>query len=71
MYRKDFLIKLSKMPQTYLEKIESLEQLRVLEKGYKLLVVETKCKDARMRGMSVDTPEDLVKAERFFKELNN
>ncbi len=41
-YRKDFLLKISKMPQGYLEKIESLEQLRVLEKGYRILVVETK-----------------------------
>jgi 3-deoxy-manno-octulosonate cytidylyltransferase (CMP-KDO synthetase) len=63
VYRKDFLLEISKIPQGYLEKIESLEQLRVLEKGYKILVVETKAD--RAAGMSVDTPEDLKRVERL------
>ena len=71
LYRKDFLLKLSKLPQTYLEKIELLEQLRVLEKGYKILVVESKCKDIATRGFMVDTPEDLIKAEELMKKLYN
>jgi len=66
-YRKDFLLKISKMPQGYLEKIESLEQLRVLEKGYRILVVETKMDKAA--GVSVDTPEDLEKVERLINEM--
>jgi 3-deoxy-manno-octulosonate cytidylyltransferase (CMP-KDO synthetase) len=66
VYRKDFLLKISKMPQGYLEKIESLEQLRVMEKGYKILVVETKTD--RTAGISVDTPEDLKKVERVIKQ---
>jgi len=67
VYRKDFLLKISKMPQGYLEKIESLEQLRVLEKGYRILVVETKMDKAA--GVSVDTPEDLKKVERLINEM--
>ena len=70
IYRRDFLLMISKLPQTYLEKVESLEQLRVLEKGYKIFVVESKCKNAAVRGFMVDTPEDLIKAERLIKELS-
>ncbi len=68
VYRKDFLLKISKLPQTYLEKIEMLEQLRVMEKGYKIKVVETKSEHAA--GVSVDTPEDLLKVEKLIKEMN-
>ena len=67
VYRKDFLLKISKIPQGYLEKIESLEQLRVMERGYKILVVETKT--ARTAGISVDTPEDLKKVERVLNQM--
>jgi 3-deoxy-manno-octulosonate cytidylyltransferase (CMP-KDO synthetase) len=45
-----------------------LEQLRVMEKGYKIKVIETKSN--RSRGVSVDTPEDLIKVEKLIKELN-
>jgi len=68
VYRKDFLLEISKMPQTILEKIEMLEQLRVLEKGYKIKVIETRCD--RNSGISVDTPEDLDKVERIIKAKN-
>jgi len=68
VYRKDFLLEISKLPQSYLEKIEMLEQLRVLEKGYRMKVVETKSDDAA--GVSVDTPEDLAKVEKLIKEMN-
>ncbi len=67
VYRKEFLLKVSKMPQGYLEEIESLEQLRVLEKGYKILVVETKMDKAA--GISVDTPEDLERVERLINKM--
>ena len=63
VYQKDFLHKITKLPQSELEKIEMLEQLRVLENGYKILVVETKCD--RASGVSVDTPEDLANVEKI------
>lgn len=53
-YRRDFLNHLTTLPQTPLEKIESLEQLRVLEHGYRIKMVETTYPPE-----SVDTPEDL------------
>ena len=68
VYRKDFLLEISKMPQTTLEKIEMLEQLRVLEQGYRIKVIETRCD--RISGISVDTPEDLDKVEKIIKEMN-
>lgn len=37
-YRRDFLLKLASLPRTPLERIESLEQLRVLESGYRIAV---------------------------------
>ena len=55
-YRKHFLLKYAKMPQTYLEKFEKLEQLRVLEQGYKIKMAETE-----FDSISVDTPADLEK----------
>jgi 3-deoxy-manno-octulosonate cytidylyltransferase (CMP-KDO synthetase) len=65
VYRKDFLQKLAEMPMGYLETIESLEQLRVLEKGYKILVLETKAD--KVTGMSVDTPADIEKIKLVMK----
>lgn len=55
-YRKDFLLKFTRLAPTRLEKIEKLEQLRVLEAGYKIKTVET---DRETIG--VDTAADLAK----------
>lgn len=68
VYRRDFLIKLAALPPTVLEQIESLEQLRVLEHGYKLRVVETKVHDNAFSGFSVDTEQDLLRAEEMLRE---
>jgi 3-deoxy-manno-octulosonate cytidylyltransferase (CMP-KDO synthetase) len=65
-YRRDFLLKYSGLPQTPLEKLESLEQLRVLEHGYRLRVVETR---QPYVPLSVDTPEDLEKARELAGRL--
>jgi 3-deoxy-manno-octulosonate cytidylyltransferase (CMP-KDO synthetase) len=54
VYRKNFLLELADMPQTSLERIEGLEQLRVLENGFKIKVIETD-----YNSISVDTPRDL------------
>ncbi len=55
-YRKSFLLKLAKMAPTPLEKAEKLEQLRVLENGYRIKMVKT-----RYDCIEVDTPADIRK----------
>jgi 3-deoxy-manno-octulosonate cytidylyltransferase (CMP-KDO synthetase) len=62
VYRKDFLLEYTKMPDTPLGESEVLEQLKVLENGYKIFVVETKAD--RITGLNVDTPEDLLRVEK-------
>jgi 3-deoxy-manno-octulosonate cytidylyltransferase (CMP-KDO synthetase) len=64
-YRKGFLLKYAGLPQTPLEKLESLEQLRVLEHGYRLRVVETR---QDYIPLSVDTPEDLERARALARK---
>ena len=61
-YRKEFLLKYANMKQTSLEKTESLEQLRLLENGYKIGVVTVKS-----YGIGVDTQEDLEKVIEYIK----
>lgn len=53
-YRYDFLKKYVKLEQTALEKVESLEQLRILENGFKI-----KCALVDYTAIGVDTKEDL------------
>ena len=64
-YRKDFLLKLTKLPPTPLERIESLEQLRALENGYKIKVILTR---KEYIPLSIDTEEDLKKAREYIKK---
>lgn len=63
-YRKDFLKKFVSWPAGRLEEIEKLEQLRVLERGYPIQVIETK-----QDFISVDTAEDLKQAERLLNKF--
>jgi 3-deoxy-manno-octulosonate cytidylyltransferase (CMP-KDO synthetase) len=56
VYRRDFLIRYARMPQTSLECAEKLEQLRALENGYRIRVVETE-----YESIGVDSPPDLEK----------
>lgn len=56
-YTKDFLFTYKNLPSSILEKTERLEQLRVLEEGFRIKVIETK-----FETVGVDTPEDLEKA---------
>ena len=56
VYRRDFLIQYARMPQTRLEQAEKLEQLRVLENGHRIRVVETE-----YESIGVDSPLDLEK----------
>jgi 3-deoxy-manno-octulosonate cytidylyltransferase (CMP-KDO synthetase) len=55
VYRREFLLQFSQMSPTYLELSEKLEQLRVLENGYRIKVVETS-----HESIGVDTPADLA-----------
>jgi len=57
-YKKDALIGFTKLPQSKLEKIEKLEQLRYLENGIRIKMAETD-----YNNIAIDTPEDLEKAK--------
>jgi len=61
-YTKAFLLKFSKMERSALEMSESLEQLRVLENGYKIKVKET-----LYETIGVDTPEQLKEVEKAYE----
>jgi len=62
-YTKDFLFTYKNLPTGNLEKAESLEQLRVLEEGFRIKVIET---DYDTFG--VDTPEDLEKVKEYLNK---
>ena len=57
-YRKNFLVTFTKLPYGVLEGAEKLEQLRALEHGFKIRVVETP-----FDSTEVDTPEDIKVVE--------
>ncbi|MFC1869234.1 3-deoxy-manno-octulosonate cytidylyltransferase [Thermodesulfobacteriota bacterium] len=62
VYRMDFLLKFSRLTGGVLEAAEKLEQLRALEHGYRIKVVET-----GSDSIEVDTPEDIKKVESLIK----
>ena len=62
VYRRDFLLKYPALPVGPLERAERLEQLRALENGYRIRVVETECES-----LGVDTPEDLERVCKLFE----
>jgi 3-deoxy-manno-octulosonate cytidylyltransferase (CMP-KDO synthetase) len=68
VYRREFLRTLASLSPTPLEREESLEQLRVLEHGYKIRVVKTSCEDSQFVGFGVDTEEDVRRAEEMLRE---
>lgn len=57
-YRRDFLLRFAALEPGILEGIEKLEQLRALEHGYRIRVVESAAPS-----LEVDTPEDLELAD--------
>ena len=63
-YRREVLAEVTQLPQSNLEKAESLEQLRWLENGYRIRVGLTD-----VETVGIDTPEDLQRAEEFLKTL--
>lgn len=60
VYRREFLLEFTRMPQTRLERIEMLEQLRALENGARIKVVE-----AAGTSIGVDTAEDLERVREI------
>jgi len=64
VYRRDFLLEYAAMPQTFLEISEKLEQLRAIENGTRIRVVETE-----FESIGVDTPDDLAKAQERYRIL--
>jgi 3-deoxy-manno-octulosonate cytidylyltransferase (CMP-KDO synthetase) len=60
VYKRTFLLELARLPQTPLELAEGLEQLRVLEHGFRIVTVETTAET-----IGVDTPEDLERVRRL------
>jgi 3-deoxy-manno-octulosonate cytidylyltransferase (CMP-KDO synthetase) len=62
VYRRDFLLGYPSLPVGPLEQAERLEQLRALENGHRIRVVETDCES-----LGVDTPQDLERVSRLFE----
>jgi 3-deoxy-manno-octulosonate cytidylyltransferase (CMP-KDO synthetase) len=62
-YQKDFLQKFCRIPPSRLEKTEKLEQLRALENGYRIKIIENK-----FSTLSVDLPEDIIRVENLLKD---
>ena len=64
-FKRETLLNITKLAPSELEKTESLEQLRWLENGYSIGVLETE-----FSTISVDAPEDLLKLKDFLAEKN-
>jgi 3-deoxy-manno-octulosonate cytidylyltransferase (CMP-KDO synthetase) len=61
VYRRDFLLAYPELPVGPLEAAERLEQLRALENGFSIRVVETE-----YESLGVDTPQDLERVSKLF-----
>ncbi|MFD2037479.1 3-deoxy-manno-octulosonate cytidylyltransferase [Belliella marina] len=61
-YRRETLLEFTTWPKSKLEQIEMLEQLRLLEHGVKIKMVETK-----HQAIAIDVPEDLEKAIEYYQ----
>ena len=64
-YRKQFLLKITSLPQTPLEKIEKLEQLRAIESGFEILVGKVK-----QTSDGIDTPQQYAEFVKREKQRN-
>lgn len=63
-YRRDFLLKFASLKPGVLEQVEKLEQLRAMERGYRIKVVASVAPS-----LEVDTPEDLARANEAAKGM--
>lgn len=66
VYRREYLLKFTQLAPTDLENIEKLEQLRMLENGFRIKIVETE-----FDSFSVDTPDDLKRARKIYDLIKN
>ena len=64
VYQRDFLLEYSDLPVGPLERAERLEQLRAIENGFKIRVVETE-----YESLGVDTPEDWERVSALFEKV--
>ena len=64
VYRRESLLRFTSLDQTDLEQIEKLEQLRMLENGFKIKVVVT-----NYESLAVDTPDDLKRARLYYSKM--
>lgn len=65
-FQKEFLLALCKMPPSKSERAENLEQLRAVDNGYKIKIIET-----QFSTLSVDSPQDIIRIEKFLEEGAN
>jgi len=59
-YRREFLLEFASWPPSHLEQVEKLEQLRAMERGYRLRIVRSVAPSPE-----VDTPDDLERANAY------
>jgi 3-deoxy-manno-octulosonate cytidylyltransferase (CMP-KDO synthetase) len=64
VYRRDFLLEYPSLPVGPLEKAERLEQLRALENGHRIRVVETE-----YESLGVDTPQDWARVAALYEQV--
>jgi 3-deoxy-manno-octulosonate cytidylyltransferase (CMP-KDO synthetase) len=65
-YRMDILERFTKLEEGYYEKLEGLEQLRLLENGISIQCIPVDIPEGAMLS-GIDSPEDLARAEELFK----
>jgi 3-deoxy-manno-octulosonate cytidylyltransferase (CMP-KDO synthetase) len=65
-YKRDFLLNMKNLSHSQLGEVEKLEQLKVLENGYKIKVIETSHPT-----LGVDYPEDISSIEEWIKNGKN
>jgi 3-deoxy-manno-octulosonate cytidylyltransferase (CMP-KDO synthetase) len=64
VYRREALLRFTELAPTDLEQTEKLEQLRMLEHGFKIKIVVTEYEN-----IAVDTPEDLARAREYYSRI--
>ena len=62
-FKKETLLHITKLPQSPLEKIEKLENLRMLENGLEIFL-----DTVQQVGIAIDTPEDFIKATLYLQK---